>query len=225
MPYSVVRFNCIQPGLEPERDGAALPGVRRDGGLRRRARSPGDLARGAPRRRERVEPVAAGHGGARVRAHARRSWRRSTRCSSPLHDPLRARRGHRGARPRQRRAASIVTGGIGYRRERVRGAREGLVGTRRAAGRSDRHDAQGVDRRAVRVPRDDGAGDAPSVHPAAPHAHARRVEQGGGAPCGALRAALPAARQPARARGLLLRAVRRSTAPRASAPCRRSTPR
>ena len=64
-----------------DRDVGALPGVRRHGGLRRRARAAGHLARGAPRGRQRLEPVAAGDGGARVRPHQDGSWPRSTRSS------------------------------------------------------------------------------------------------------------------------------------------------
>ena len=64
-----------------------------------------------------------------------------------------------------------------------------------------------------------------AVHPAASRAHARRVEQGGGAARGALRAALHAAGEPARARGLLLRAVRRVRHPGLLCHAAASTPR
>ena len=223
MPYSVVRFNCIQPGLEPEAMG-------------QRYQAFVEMAGYADEHELQAISLEEHHG-------AENGWSPSPLVMAglvfgrtqkimatinallvPLHDPLRIAEDiavldlASGGR-------LIVTGGIGYRRERVRRPREGLVEARRAAGRGDRRHAQGVDRRAVRVPRDDGAGDAPSVHATAPRAHAGRVEQGRGAPGGALRAALHAARQHARAGGVLLRAVRRSRARRASARCRRSTPR
>ena len=206
MPYSVVRFNCIQPGLEPVEMSARYQAFVDMAELRRRARPPGHLAGGAPRCRQRLEPVAADHGRTRLRSH-QEDHGHARRAARAVARPASARRGHRGARPRQRRA---LRGHRRHRlpRERVRGARQGLGEARRAAGRSDRHDAQGVDRRAVRVPRHHRAGDAASVHAAASHADARRLEQGRGAPRRALRPAVPAAGQPARARGLLLRAVR-----------------
>ena len=101
MPFSVVTLQ-----LHPARAGAhravgALPGVVDDGRLRRRARLHDAHARGAPRHRRRLEPVAAGDGGPHLRPHQERSWPRSPRCSRRC-TTRSHRRGHRGARPRQR---------------------------------------------------------------------------------------------------------------------------
>ena len=144
MPYSVVRFNCIQPGLEPAE-------------MASRYQAFVDMAAYADEHGLQAISLEEHHGADNgwspsplimaglVFGRTKRIMATLNALLAPLHDPLRLAEDiavldlASGGR-------FVVTAGIGYRAERVRGARQGLEGPRRAAGRGDRHHAQGVDR-------------------------------------------------------------------------------
>ena len=203
---SVLRLNMTLPGLDPDRLSGDVRGVARHGRVRRRVGLHRGDHRRAPRRRRRVDAR-----DARVHRHARRPHDddrgRGAGVAAAAARPV-ARRG----RPRRPRSREWWTGRGDARRRLptrgVRGARQELGRPRQADGRSGRGVARRVDGRAVRLPRHACARDARPAYEAASADHDRGQRASGCASRGAVRPAVRAARVPAGARGLLLRAVR-----------------
>ena len=144
VPYSVVRFNCIQPGLEPNEMATRyqafvdMAGYADEHGLQAISL---EEHHGAESGWSPSPLVMAGL----VFGRTKRIMATINALLVPLHDPLRIAEDiavldlASGGR-------LVVTGGIGYRDERVRRPRQGLVEARGAPGRGDRRHAQGVDR-------------------------------------------------------------------------------
>ena len=144
MPYSVVRFNCIQPGLEPDEMAqryqafVEMAGYADDHGLQAISL---EEHHGAENGWSPSPLVMAGL----VFGRTKKIMATLNALLVPLHDPIRLAEDiavldlASGGR-------FVVTARHRLPAERVRGARQGLGHAGRAAGRGDRHHAQGVDR-------------------------------------------------------------------------------
>ena len=214
MAVTVARFNLVDPAATPETLPGPLPRRPGDGRLRRRTRHRHHPDRGAPRRRERLAARRRFVFAGAVLGATRRIAVTVSAIIGPLYDPLRL--------AEDIAVLDLASGGWSRsRRHRlpargVRGARRGLGRRGKLQDEAAGDAADGVDGRAVHVPR--------AVRSGSPRARtpsrirccwSAAPREGGGPPRGPARAAVLPERASAGAGGVLPRAARRSTAPRA----------
>ena len=205
MVTTLVRFNQVQPGLEP-------------GAMADRYQASLDMAAYADTHGFALVTLEEHHG-------ADDGWSPSPLVSAglvfgrcprihvvimalllPLHDPVRLAEDIAVLDLASGGRLSIV-GGLGYRPQEYELLGKSWADHGRAHGRGRRHPVEGVDRRAVRVPGCHGSRHTDSLHPAAPEPFHRGYIETVGPACGPIRASAGHCGLPPRTGGLLLRAV------------------